>query len=109
LVETDGKYTVALDITITEDLKQEGFARELINKIQNYRKEQDFNVTDKINVTISSNNELSKSVNNFSEFIKTQTLAEDIVFSDNNNIDKATEFDINGIIVKIKIQNLSKN
>ncbi len=106
LVATDGKYTVALDITISDDLKMEGYARELINKIQNYRKENDFNVTDKISITISNNDELKKAVEKHENYIKTQTLADEIIFSEENN---APEFDINGIKVKINVQNLSKN
>jgi len=75
LVNTDGKLTVALDITITDELRQEGLARELINRIQNLRKDLDFEVTDKINVQILDNQELNKAVENFNSYISAQTLA----------------------------------
>jgi isoleucyl-tRNA synthetase len=105
LVASDGKYTVALDITITEALKKEGFARELINKIQNYRKEQDFNVTDKIKLLIATNNELKNAIEAHKNYIATQTLATSIDFVDAQNLNgDFTDFDINSIIAKIKVE-----
>ena len=79
LVATEGSMTIALDITITEELKQEGVARELINRIQNLRKTSGFDVTDKIDITIFADGEdaaeISASLANFSDYVAAQTLA----------------------------------
>ena len=83
LVATEGKLTVALDITITENLRQEGIARELINRIQNLRKESGFEVTDKIVIDIQKHNEIDDSVINFNDYISSQTLAKNIQLVEN--------------------------
>ena len=75
LVSTEGKLTVALDVTITDELKKEGTARELINRIQNLRKDCDFEVTDKIQVRIESCEDVAESLQMFSEYVCAQTLA----------------------------------
>jgi isoleucyl-tRNA synthetase len=79
LVATEGSMTIALDVTITEALKQEGVARELINRIQNLRKSNGFDVTDKVNVTIFADGEdgteIAASLANFGEYVAAQTLA----------------------------------
>ncbi|MCX6235395.1 MAG: isoleucine--tRNA ligase [Bacteroidetes bacterium] len=75
---TQGNLTVALDIIITDQLKQEGLSRELINRIQNLRKEKDFEVTDKIRVKVEKNNELDKSIRNNYIYICSETLAESL-------------------------------
>jgi len=103
LVASDGKYTIALDVTITDELKQEGFARELINKVQNYRKDKNFEVTDKINLSISTNDELKTALNNHKEYISSQTLAKSINFVENTS-SNFIEFDINGIPANILIE-----
>ena len=75
LVSTEGKLTVALDVTITDELRKEGTARELINRIQNLRKECDFEVTDKIEVKIEAKEEVADSLQMFREYVCAQTLA----------------------------------
>ena len=79
LVATEGAMTIALDITITEELKQEGVARELINRIQNLRKSSGFDVTDKVNVKIyadgEAGEEIAASLANFAGYVGAQTLA----------------------------------
>ena len=75
-VANAGKVTVALDITITEELKSEGIARELINRIQNIRKESAFEVTDKIKVIILSHNVINTSVEKNINYIRAEILAE---------------------------------
>ncbi len=88
LVEHDGNLTVALDTNITEELKLEGIARELINKIQNIRKESDFEVTDKVKIRLANtHDELYKAVLTHKDYIASQTLALDIDFSDSLNGD----------------------
>ena len=82
LVATDGPLTLALDITVTDDLKREGTARELINRIQNLRKDSGFDVTDKINVRIAAEGEakaeIESSLASFGEYVAAQTLARSI-------------------------------
>jgi len=75
LVASEGKLTVALDITITDELRNEGVARELINRIQNLRKESGFEVTDKIKVRIASSAEVEASLSAYRDYVCSQTLA----------------------------------
>ncbi len=75
LVAIDGKLTVALDVTLTPELKEEGLARELVNRIQNLRKDKDFEVTDKIDVRIKSHEMLATAVRNNFNYICSETLA----------------------------------
>ncbi len=74
LVSNQAHLTVALDIQITEELKQEGIARELINRIQNLRKDKDFDVTDKIQIQLESNEEIDAAINKHGDYICAQTL-----------------------------------
>ena len=78
LVANTENVTVALDVTIDENLRMEGYAREFVNRIQNLRKESDFEVTDRINVTINGAEELLKAVEKNKKFIKEEVLAESI-------------------------------
>jgi isoleucyl-tRNA synthetase len=78
LVANDGTLTVALDITLNEQLKQEGMARELINRIQNIRKDSGFEVTDKINIEIVKLSEIEGAILTFGDYIAQQTLAQNI-------------------------------
>ena len=82
LVSTDGQLTVALDITINEELKNEGIARELVNRIQNIRKDKQFEVTDKISVILEKNSDLELAVNSNFDYICSETLAESLDFQD---------------------------
>jgi isoleucyl-tRNA synthetase len=83
LVASEGGLTIALDINLTEDLKQEGIAREFINKIQNIRKDSDFEVTDRILLKIQKHDFYNLAVENFKEYISNQTLASDLIMTDN--------------------------
>lgn len=78
LVSTEGKLTVALDITLTNELRAEGAARELINRIQNIRKESGFEVTDKIRVEIEAKPAVEQALAGFSDYIAAQTLAVEV-------------------------------
>jgi isoleucyl-tRNA synthetase len=82
LVATEGAITVALDINISESLHYEGIARELINRIQNIRKESGFEVTDKIHINLEKQEMLDKAVEEHREYISSQTLALTINFHD---------------------------
>lgn len=102
LVANDGNLTIALDITVTEELKQEGLARELVNRIQNMRKGSGLNITDKINISYKSDNEYKTAIESFAEYIMQQVLAVSITQSE--NIDDAQNFDIDGKQISIKIE-----
>lgn len=78
LVANTDHVTVALDVNISNELKQEGIAREFVNRIQNIRKDKDFNVTDRIEVIIFGDNELQSAVNTFNEYIMQEVLATSI-------------------------------
>ncbi len=81
-VAQDGELTIALDTTISDELLLEGLARELVNRIQNIRKDSDFNVTDRIVVKISDNQMLKQSLDAFAEYVKNEVLADEILFDD---------------------------
>jgi isoleucyl-tRNA synthetase len=107
LVTNDGDITVALDITITEELKQEGIAREFINRIQNLRKDKNFEVTDKIIIRIQSHKDINEAIEKHKQYIGSQTLADEISLSE--HLDKeADEIEINDDVkTKIKIEKIS--
>lgn len=103
LVTNDGDVTVALDVTVTPELKNEGMARELINRIQNLRKSQGFDITDKINVELSDVSEIRDAVKSFGEYIATQVLARDIKLVDNLEAPTASDLDIDGLTAFVRI------
>ena len=82
LVANEGKLTVALDITVTDELRKEGIARELINRIQNLRKSHGFEITDKIRVTIRPDARIDDAVKLFKRYIANQVLAKEIIIAD---------------------------
>ena len=106
LVANEGRLTVALDINVTKELKEEGIARELINRIQNLRKESNFDVTDKITLAIGRHKEINEAVENFSQYIASQVLAEHIELTDEKD-DKARDIEIDDIHTFIKIERIN--
>lgn len=102
LVASQNGLTVALDITITPDLKNEGIARELINRIQNLRKELGFEVTDKIEITLQEDQKLKKAVLDNENYIKKETLTQNLVFS--QHVKDGTKLDFDDIETKIVIK-----
>ena len=102
LVANEGNITVALDITVTEELKQEGIARELVNRIQNMRKSGGLEITDKICVTIEKCEETDKAVEVYGEYIAKQVLANNIVVAESMP-ENATDIDFDGFVLKIAI------
>ena len=82
LVANEGAITVALDVTISEELRKEGVARELINRIQNARKDRGLEVTDKIKLTVLKFEDIEESINKNKEYIMSETLTEELVFVD---------------------------
>lgn len=105
LVANEGSLTVALDINVTKELKEEGIARELINRIQNLRKESDFDVTDKIILSIGHHTDIDEAVEHFSQYIASQVLAESVELTDTRD-DKAKDIEIDEIHTFIKIEKL---
>ncbi len=93
LVTNDGKLTVALEVTITEELRQEGLARELVNRIQNIRKSKGFEITDKIRIVLSKNTLTDTAVTQFNNYICSQVLAESLSLSDAINNGTELNFD----------------
>ncbi len=98
---SDGNLTVALDVELTEELEREGLAKEIINRIQNIRKDSDFEITDRINVVISPQEQVVDCLNSFNELIADEVLADSIELSDNSGEELNL---INAIIVQIKVE-----
>jgi isoleucyl-tRNA synthetase len=101
LVASSNGITVALDITINEELRNEGIARELVNRIQNIRKDSGFEVTDKIKVQLQKNGILEEAITNNLDYIKSETLTESLVFVD--QIENGTEIEFDDIKTSILI------
>lgn len=101
LVANANGITVALDITISPELKEEGIARELVNRIQNIRKDSGFEVTDKIKVTLQKNAELEKAIHTNEAYIKSETLTETLRFEE--NVTNGIEIEIDDIKTRILI------
>ena len=101
LVANSNGITVALDITISEELKQEGIARELVNRIQNIRKDSGFEVTDKIKVQLKRNGLLEEAILKNETYIKSETLTNNLVFVD--EIENGTEIEFDDIKTMILI------
>lgn len=102
-VANDGKLTVALDITVTDELRYEGIAREFVNRIQNIRKESGFDVTDKITVLIEDHDLIREAVNRHSAYIGSQTLATKVVIVNKFTNGNFREVEINEMTVKISV------
>lgn len=106
LVASDGPMTLALDIEISDDLRKEGTARELVNRIQNVRKESGFDVTDKVKVTVYAENEAFKDIEealaSYLEYVSSQTLAVSVTLSDvNEALSEAADVEWNDTTIKI--------
>ena len=95
LVANSNGITVALDITITDELRNEGIARELVNRIQNIRKDSGFEVTDRIKVYLKDNEVLEQAVKNNESYIKSETLTDELIF--NEEIENGTEIEFDEI------------
>ena len=102
LVANQGGLTVALDITITDDLRKEGNARELVNRVQNLRKDSGLEVTDKITLVIQKNDILERSIAANEHYIKTETLTKELVFAD--ELENGTEIAFDDVKTKILIK-----
>ena len=103
LVANEGNLTVALDITVTDELRQEGIARELVNRIQNVRKSKNFDITDKIIVTIAPDERTDDAVKAFGDYIARQVLANSVTVAP---VDSATavEVDMDGWMLPVNVE-----
>ncbi len=101
LVTNEGSLTIALDVTVTEELRREGIARELVNRIQNIRKSNGYEIVDKIDIAIERLAEIDDAVVAYTDYISQQTLALSVALVD--KIDDATELDFEDFIVRIKV------
>ncbi len=103
LVANEGRLTVALDITVTESLRKEGLARELVNRIQNLRKSNGYDITDKINVTVLSSDEMDDAIKEFNEYIANQVLAVSVEITE-HAISDATVLDFEDFNLSVRIE-----
>ena len=101
LVANEGKLTVALEVTITEELRREGVARELVNRIQNLRKSSGFEITDKINITLSKNSQTDDAVTEYKDYICNQVLGTSLVLADEVKEGTELEFDDFSLFVSV--------
>ena len=103
-VANEGALTVALDVEVTDELKREGIAREVIKKIQAMRKDSGLEIVDRIAVRISKNSATDEAVAQFSEHIANQVLAESVTLCD--TVEAGEELELDGVVVRIAIEKL---
>lgn len=101
LVANEGRLTVALDITLTDRLRKEGIARELVNRIQNIRKSSGLEITDRIIVQVSDNDKVRSSLDEFGDYIASQVLADSVELA---HIDDGQEIDMDDFKVKVSVK-----
>ena len=107
LVANDGSLTVALDITVTDDLRREGIAREIVNRVQNIRKDRNYDITDRISLVFAPADGLDRVLADYSAYISSQVLADAIAVDGSVAADAAAEdLDIDGQIIKVKISQI---
>ena len=100
-VTSEGRITVALDLTVTDELRAEGVAREFVNRIQNLRKDKDFDLMDRISIQLEENNPFKSEINANNSYISAEVLANNIEFA--NSLSQADEIEINDVYFKINI------
>ena len=103
LVANDGNITVALDVTLTPELKNEGMARELVKRIQNIRKESGFEITDRIDVVLQNVPEIAGAVEAFGDYIASQVLADSLSLAD-SPADDARDLEIEDLDAKVEVK-----
>ena len=101
LVANEGKLTVALGVTVTEELRREGIARELVNRIQNIRKSSGFEITDKIKITLSKNPQTDDAVNEYNDYIRNQVLGTSLTLAD--NVENGTELNFDDFSLYVSV------
>ncbi|MBD9093170.1 MAG: isoleucine--tRNA ligase [Bacteroides oleiciplenus] len=101
LVANEGKLTVALDVTVTEELRREGIARELVNRIQNIRKSSGLEITDKIKITLSKNPQTDDAVNEYKDYICNQVLGTSLTLAD--AVENGTELNFDDFSLYVNV------
>ena len=101
LVANEGKLTVALDVTVTEELRREGIARELVNRIQNIRKSSGLEITDKIKITLSKNQQTDDAVNEYKDYICNQVLGTSLTLTD--EVENGTELNFDDYSLYVSV------
>ena len=101
LVANEGKLTVALEVTVTEELRREGVARELVNRIQNIRKSSGFEITDKIRITLSKNQQTDDAVNEYNTYICNQVLGTSLMLAD--KVEDGTELNFDDFSLYVSV------
>lgn len=101
LVANEGKLTVALEVTVTDELRREGIARELVNRIQNIRKSSGFEITDKIKLTLSKNPQTDDAVNEYNSYICNQVLGTSLTLADEVKDGTELNFDDFSLFVNV--------
>ena len=101
LVANEGKLTVALDVTVTEELRREGIARELVNRIQNIRKSSGLEITDKIKITLSKNPQTDDAVNEYKDYICNQVLGTSLTLTD--EVENGTELNFDDFSLYVSV------
>ena len=101
LVANEGKLTVALDVTVTEELRREGIARELVNRIQNIRKSSGLEITDKIKITLSKNQQTDDAVKEYKDYICNQVLGTSLTLTD--EVENGTELNFDDFSLYVSV------
>ena len=104
LVSNEGNLTVALEVQLTDELLREGMARELINRIQNLRKDSGLEITDRIHVVVSPNPQIEEAVASYTDYIQQQVLADSVEIADNSGV----EFEFDQFKLNINIKKIDK-
>lgn len=104
LVANEGNLTLALDVTLSDELRQEGIARDIVNRIQNLRKSRDYDITDRIKLTIEGDDQTNEAVLCFKEYIQRQVLADSIEIANGLQVSEEETFDIDGLTVKVRVE-----
>ena len=100
-LEKKGSYTFNLEVTVTEELRREGIARELVNRIQNIRKSSGFEITDKIKITLSKNPQTDDAVNEYNDYIRNQVLGTSLTLAD--NVENGTELNFDDFSLYVSV------
>ena len=97
-----GNVTIALDITVTPELRREGIARDIVNRIQNIRKDRDYNITDRITLNFEKGTDADEAITEFADYISQQVLASALTFGTPEGNEVET-LDIDGLLLKVAI------
>jgi isoleucyl-tRNA synthetase len=104
LVANEGSVTIAIDVTVTPELKMEGIARDIVNRIQNIRKSRGYEITDRINICFAPSEEADEAITRFKDYIGTQVLASSIEIAPLASEENVETLDIDGLVLNVRIE-----